>query len=48
VFPIAELAADVEKMRQQLPEQGDLFPEDDKKAAGDDLEMPVKQNARMK
>ena len=48
VFPIAELAADVEKMRQQLPEQGDLFPADDKKAVGDDLEMPVKQNVRMK
>jgi len=32
VFPITELAADVEKMRQQRPEQGDLFPADDKKA----------------
>jgi DNA-binding transcriptional MerR regulator len=29
VFPIAELAAEVEKMLQQLPEQGDLFCEDD-------------------
>ena len=25
VFPIAELAAEVEKMRQQVPEQGELF-----------------------
>lgn len=25
VFPIAELAAEVEKMRQQQPEQGELF-----------------------
>jgi len=32
VFPIAELAAEVGKMQQQLPKQGDLFPADDKKA----------------
>ncbi|MEN8763946.1 MAG: MerR family transcriptional regulator [Thiogranum sp.] len=32
VFPIAELAADVDKMRRQLPEQGDLFSADQKKA----------------
>lgn len=32
VFPITELAAGVEKMRQQRAEQGDLFPADDNKA----------------
>ena len=26
VFPIAELAAEVDELRKQLPEQGDLFP----------------------
>ncbi len=31
VFPIAELAAEVEKIQQQQPEQGDLFSVDDKK-----------------
>ena len=48
VFPIAELAAEVEKMRQQPPEQGDLFPADDKKTNDDDLDTVLKQNARMK
>ena len=48
VFPIADLAADVEKMRQQLPERRDLFPAEDKKAAEDGLETSVKQNAGMK
>ena len=31
VFPIAELAAEVEKMQQEQPEQGDLFSADNKR-----------------
>ena len=31
VFPIAELAAEIEKIQQQQPEQGDLFSVDDNK-----------------
>lgn len=30
VFPIAELVAEVERMRQQTPEQGELFPMENK------------------
>ena len=32
VFPVAELATEVEKMQQQIPEQGDLFRTYDKNA----------------
>jgi len=34
VFPIAELAAEVEKLQQQQPEQGELFSADDNKTGG--------------
>jgi DNA-binding transcriptional MerR regulator len=37
VFPIAELAAEVERMRRQTPEQGELFPLDSKDASAGGL-----------
>ena len=37
VFPIAELAAEVERMRRQTPEQGELFALDSKDASAGGL-----------